>query len=387
MPQAEVTVWLLLAATAAGVVVWYLRGWWIKRKNLRLRQAFYLGVSELLQDETDRALSIFMQLASRHGEMVELQLMLANLFRQRGEVDRAIRIHQNLLDSGGLSTELKREVMTGLGLDFMKAGVYDRAESQFLALEALGPLPLTVLKSLVQIYEMERDWQKAIRYALQLERQGGKRLAEVVAHYYAELAEQALRQEDRQTAQERITQALARHPESARARMMEARMYQAQGEWGRALNSWKKVLETRPDLLLDLWVELVQCHRASLSGEGLSHWLESVLERAPAAQAQVIHARVMEQEQGLEQAEQVLREHLLRQPTITGVAHWLELIRQLHGDDRNLGLLADIVQQLKAGKRPWHCSQCGFSASSFHWQCPGCRGWGSIHFIQRQPGE
>ncbi len=386
MPQTEIIFWLLLVAMVAGAAVWYLRGWWIKRKNLRLRQAFYLGVSELLQDETDRALDIFLPLAQKNNEMVELQLMLANLFRQRGEVDRAIRIHQTLLLDAGLSTDLKREVIAGLGQDFMKAGVYDRAEQHFLSLETVGALPPLALKSLVKIYEMERDWHKAIRYAMQLERQTGKRLSDVVAHYYCELAEQALRQDDIHQAQERITQALAKCPASARARMMEARLQQERGEIARALTSWKLALETRPDLLCEIWPMLEHCYRQVHGDDRLLPALDGLLERSPSAQALVIRARVLAREQGLEAAQQALMEGLQKSPSITATAHWLSMLEQMR-EDEVIRVLNRIMHDLRAEKRPWQCEQCGFSAGSFHWQCPGCKGWGSIRFTQRSPGE
>ncbi len=387
MLQVEILFWLVLAATAAGAAVWYLRGWWIKRKNLHLRQAFYLGISELLQDETDRALAIFMRLAQQHGEMVELQLMLANLFRQRGEVDRAIRIHQSLLKQPGLTTDLKREVMAGLGQDFMQAGVYDRAERHFLSLETVGELPPLALKSLVRIYEMERDWHKAIRYSLQLERQTGKRLSDVVAHYYCELAELSLKQGHVPEAQERITQALAKYPGSARARMMEAKLHQEQGEMSRALTAWKLALEARPDLLGEIWPSLAECHQAVHGGESLLPVLDALVDKSPSALAQVVRARLLEQEKGVEAAAQTLKTGLQKHPSITGMEQWLRLLRKQNGDDENIRVLADIVTGLRAGKRPWHCEQCGFSASNFHWHCPGCNGWGSIRYAHRGAGE
>ncbi len=386
MVSTEVLIGLLTAAALAAAATWYLRGWWLKRKNLRLRQAFYLGIAELLQDETDQALDIFLQISRQHAQMVELQLMLASLFRQRGEVDKAIRIHQSLLERPDLSPALKREVQAGLGQDFMKAGVFDRAEQHFLALESRGELPPQALKSLIKIYEMEQDWPKAIRYAMQLERQTGKRLSDVVAHYYCELAEIALRKQDFSQAQERVTQALAKYPGSARARMMEARLHQQREELSRALTAWKLALETRPDLLGEIWPELESCYLAVHGAEQLLQELDALLEPAPSALAQIIRAQVLARDSGEEVALKRLETDLQRVPTITGLACWLSMKTDLGGGGE-MESIRLIVQALRAGKRPWHCNQCGFSGSSFHWQCPGCKSWGSIHFSQEKSSD
>ncbi len=383
MVSTEVLIGLLIAAALAGAATWYLRGWWLKRKNLRLRQAFYLGIAELLQDETDQALDIFLQISRQHAQMVELQLMLASLFRQRGEVDKAIRIHQTLLERSDLSPELKREVQAGLGQDFMKAGVFDRAEQHFLALESRGEMPPQALKSLIKIYEMEQDWSKAIRYAMQLERQTGKRLSDVVAHYYCELAELALRKQDVNQAQERITQALAKCPGSARARMMEARLHQQREEPARALTAWKLALETRPDLLGEIWPELENCYLAVHDEAQLLQELDALLEPAPSALAQVTRTQVLARAVDEDVALSRLQADLQRAPTITGLACWLSMKTDAQEKGELLAIQA-IVQALRAEKRPWHCNQCGFSGSSFHWQCPGCKSWGSIHFSQEK---
>jgi len=185
--------WLLLPVAA-------LSGWFIAhlgRKRGRgdpmmdLSSTYFRGLNYLLNEQPDKAIEVFLKLAEVDNDTVETHLALGNLFRRRGEVDRAIRIHQNLVARTTLSAEQRSYALLELGEDYMRAGLFDRAEDLFLEMVDMGVHMEPVLNHLVVIFEQEKDWDKAIDAARKLGPISGRDMAPVVAQYYCELAEVA----------------------------------------------------------------------------------------------------------------------------------------------------------------------------------------------------
>ena len=186
--------WLLLipAAAAAGWLAGR-RGGEIKggARVSRLSNTYFRGLNYLLNEQQDKAIEIFLQIAEVDKDTVETQFALGHLFRRRGEVDRAIRLHQNLVARIGLSEEQKTRAVLALGEDYMRAGLLDRAETLFTDLVKMGVHAPQALRQLIAIYQFERDWYKAIDHALEYEKTSGEPMGRVIAHFHCELAEKA----------------------------------------------------------------------------------------------------------------------------------------------------------------------------------------------------
>ena len=229
--------WLLLPV-AAGT------GWWAARNATRrttrerkgggLRSDYFQGINYLLNEQPDKAIEVFIKLIEVDSETVETHLALGNLYRRRGDVDRAIRIHQNLVARESLSASQRTEALLELGQDYMSAGVLDRAEDLFSEIAGDADYRVQALRQLIDIYEREKDWPKAIASARKLEQATGNQLGWIIAHYCCEQAGQHSAEGDRERALKYVQQARSVHAACVRASLLEADIQAERGEHERA---------------------------------------------------------------------------------------------------------------------------------------------------------
>ncbi len=216
-------------------------GWWLGRRGHAKRSGekvnelssdYFRGLNYLLNEEQDKALEVFLRLAEYNRDTVETHLALGNLFRKRGEVDRAIRLHQHLVSRPGLSDEMKTVALLELGEDYMRAGLLDRAETLFSDLVAMDALAPSALRHLIAIYQHEREWHKAIDHARRLEGLNGEDESAMIAQFYCELAEQSRQHGARTEAREYLREAFVCQADCVRAHMLMGRLYAEEGEHG-----------------------------------------------------------------------------------------------------------------------------------------------------------
>ena len=206
--------WLLLPLAAASG---WLAGWYGKRRRESvaaaddLRSNYFKGINYLLNEQPDKAIEAFIKVLEVDSETVETHLALGNLYRRRGEVDRAIRIHQNLIARPNLESEQRSEALLELGHDYLSAGLLDRAENLLQELADGGDYRVQALRQLIDIYEQEKDWSKAIACGHLLEKVTGNHLSPVIAHYQCELAERLRESGEADAALEMVNKAQAIH--------------------------------------------------------------------------------------------------------------------------------------------------------------------------------
>src|SRR5690606_19168484 len=236
--------WLLLPVVAAA-------SWYFARRGTelisgarvdRLSSGYFRGLSHLLNEEPDKAIEVFLSIAELDQEAVETQLALGSLFRRRGEVGRAIRLHQDLLKRDNLSKAQKTAALFELGEDYMRAGLLDRSEALFADLVAAGIETDEALRRLVTIYESERDWVKAIDHAERLEQLTGRPQGASVAHYRCELAERARNKGHLELAREELDLALKADPGCARAEILLGNLEQQAGDFARAARAYERAV-------------------------------------------------------------------------------------------------------------------------------------------------
>jgi lipopolysaccharide biosynthesis regulator YciM len=374
---------LLLLPVAAG------GGWLAGRRGgerrggarvSRLSNTYFRGLNYLLNEQQDKAIEVFLQIAAVDKDTVETQFALGHLFRRRGEVDRAIRLHQSLVARPGLSDEQKTRAVLALGEDYMRAGLLDRAETLFTDLVRMGVLAPQALRHLISIYQAERDWGKAIEHARQLESAGGEPMGKLVAQFHCELAEKARLAGDLDQARQHVADAYAADSHSVRAGLVEGRLELAAGNDAAAIRAFERVARHDIEFLPEILEPLLGCYERRGEGARARGFLMEMIEHYPGVSPVLAIARMIEREEGKTAALAFLSRQLKERPSVRGEAAFIELSLRDADTDPAVALktLKQITEQLVVRTPGYRCQRCGFGARAHHWQCPGCKSWGSI---------
>lgn len=388
-----INLWPLLLPAAA----W--SGWWVASRNNqdknpnvtnRLSREYVVGLNYLLNEQSDKAVDIFIKLLEVDSDTVETHLALGSLFRRRGEVDRAIRIHQNLIARPQLSILQRKEALMALGQDYMSAGVFDRAERIFLEVVELGGSRETSsLQGLLAIYQQEKAWEKALDVIKKLEISTGHSLHNQAAHYYCEMASQALKVNAIDRAVYCIKQAMNVDPESVRASLMNASIEMKEGRHKQAIRSLKKVPLQDAEFLTEIIEPLVFCHKELDLMADCINYLEQTLAEHPRASVIFVIAEYLRQTKNMDTAIDFVADNLSKHPSIRGLnrlIYWH--LESAHGKVREkLQMLYDITSKFLDNKPVYRCGQCGFGGKHLHWHCPSCKQWGRMKPIHGLEGD
>jgi lipopolysaccharide biosynthesis regulator YciM len=374
--------WLLLPVVAA-------TSWYFARRGTelisgarvdRLSSGYFRGLSYLLNEEPDKAIEVFLSIAELDQEAVETQLALGSLFRRRGEVGRAIRLHQDLLKRDNLSKPQKTAALFELGEDYMRAGLLDRSEALFADLVAADVEVVEALRRLVSIYESERDWGKAIDHAERLEQLSGRPQGAVIAHYRCELAERARARGHLEIAREELLQALKADPNCARAEILMAGLERHAGDHARAARAYERAARVDLDTLPLLLAPLLTCYEALDDGSRARDFLTEMSARYGGIAPALALAQQIEREEGEAAAESFLARELRRHPTVPGLKHLADIgLRRADNATRPvLAAINEVAERMLDHGSGYRCKRCGFGARSHHWQCPSCKGWDTL---------
>ena len=372
--------------------LWYLvllpllfaAGWWLRGFDARQRsgeadggpRAYFRGLNYLLNEQPDKAIDAFIEVVRLDPETIDLHFALGNLFRRRGEVDRAVRIHTHLLNRADLPARSRAEALAELAQDFLKGGLLDRAEESFTRLLDEPRHRVEALRALLRIYQMEREWGKAIDVARRLEREAGESSHAQVAHFHCESAEKALAAGNEDEARGHLEQALKSNRKSVRAAILAGDLALRFGAAEEAIGHWRAVGEISPDHLPLVAGRLADAlDAAGRRAEALNFLRRSLLDHPSIDLLDITHARVAAWESPAA-AEALLREELQRHPSLAGFERLLATRATAFGDAPVEQLHALIKAQARKLAR-FRCSKCGFRAREFQWQCPGCSSWDS----------
>jgi lipopolysaccharide assembly protein B len=390
--MSELALLFLLLPVAA------LSGWVIGRRGSErssgarvseLSTSYFRGLNYLLNEQQDKAIEVFLKLAEINRDTVETHLALGNLFRRRGEVDRAIRVHQHLIARPNLSQEEKTVALLELGEDYMRAGLLDRAETLFSDLVAMDALAPSALRHLIGIYQHERDWGKAIEHARQLELASDESQAATIAQFQCELAEQARAQGNAEEARARVEDAFAVDPDCVRACMIQGHVEATAGNLEAAIRAFERVAELDVDYLPEILSPLLDCYARSQSMQRAEEFLVSITERYQGVSPVLALARLYATTRGEQDAVEFLNRVLRQRPSVRALMALIDVnLHTASGEAReNFLILRDLTRQLVEGKAMYRCNKCGFGAKAHHWQCPSCKSWGSVRPIHGVVGE
>lgn len=373
--------WLLLPVAA-------LSGWVAARRNqyrprgsaAQVPPEYFRGLNYLLNEQPDKAIEEFVRMVEVDEETVETHLALGSLFRRRGEVDRAIRIHQNLIARTSLTREQRQLAMLELAMDYMRSGLLDRAEGLFRELVDAGFHVRQSLEQLLDIYQQERDWPNAIATAVRMQGAGTPGLDPVLAHFHCELAEAALRTGDVATARNCLRDALQRDSRCVRASLIEAGIEERENNPRAAIQAYSRVEKQDADYLPEVIVPLQRCHGALGEPGEFQNMLAEMVARRRGVKAQLLHAELLAARGGDAAAMDFLATELRGSPSVPGISRLLDLIIRATGDANAAGLAAvrDAIARLEQGQPVYRCFHCGFAARLLHWQCPSCKHWNTV---------
>jgi len=373
-------VWILLPVAAAS-------GWFAARRSNAREHAtpdsgptYQEGLSYLLNEQPDKAIEVFDQMLEVDADTVETHVALGNLFRRRGEVERAIRIHQHLVARDGLSVDQRALALLELGQDYMKAGLFDRAERLLLELIEMKQHRDRVLRHLVAIYQQEKDWDRAIEMASRLQHVCGQDLRVSIAHYYCELAELARNKGDSERFATLLRRALETDTRCVRATLLQGQMEAERGELGRAIRAFKQIERQDPAFMPCALTHLQACYRKLGANGELMAYLQDVVSRLGNIAIVLALTELVRVRDGEAAAATLLARHLREHPSIEGIAGLISLNAAKADDNgrRELEMLSDLVEELTCKRPAYRCVQCGFSGRELHWQCPGCKSWSTV---------
>ena len=383
-----IVLWPFLLPIAAASGWWFGRGHQetdLRSHTARLSREYYVGLNYLLNEQPDKAVDIFIKLLEVDGDTVETHLALGSLFRRRGEVDRAIRVHQNLIARPQLSREQRAESLLALGRDYMSAGVLDRAERIFREIVTLGDeQAIAGLHFLLDIYQQEKSWDQAIKIAQTLKSVTGKPMHVTIAHHHCELAEAALKEMNVEAAQRQLKQALNIDSNCARATLLLARIEVNQGNYAVAITLYQQVKEQDPRYLMEAIKPMTFCFEALNDIDVMCTYLNGLLEEYPRVTIVITLADAFQKHHGTERAIHFLQKQLLQHPSLPGLCKLTEWqYDQSAADNKDKLLLQhNIAKQLIEDTPIYRCDNCGFSGKTLHWQCPGCKQWSRISPIR-----
>jgi len=330
------------------------------------------GLNFLLNEQTDQALEHFLKMVRVDDKTIETHFALGSLFRRRGELDRAIRIHQNIIARPDLASEQRDQALFSLAKDYLRAGLLDRAEKLFGRLSQGSRYQVEALENLTRIYEQEKEWEKAVEAGQQLEVLGGRSLALQIAHYYCELAEASAADKDYGAARQYVKHAQTGRPRTLRGALTRAHIAREMDDNKTALRLYHRIIDEHTYLIAEALPEMVSIYeREGAMGE-LEKAFSQMLKKNPEMSALVALTAIVNNISGIAVIDECVEKYLLNEPTLS---EFVDLQSLSNGDDSGYDKIRKALSTLAASTPRYQCQECGFSSQKLLWQCPSCRAW------------
>ena len=356
-------------------------GWAAARIDIRhlvkesrtLPRSYFQGLNFLLNEQPDRAIEAFVDAVKIDPQTIELHFALGSLFRRRGETERAIRMHQNLVEREDLPQDLKLQALSELGQDYLKAGLLDRAEEVYDKL-CESSMVKNAKRNLLEIYQLEKDWGKAINIAGELPDIASQK---EIAEYYCELAAAEMIRSRSDSASAYLKTALEQNRKCVRASLLQGDIEVQQDRTEAAIACWQRIEQQDPTYLALVAQRLLDAFRKlERRDEGLQ-LLQGYLERYPSLDLLDVVFQLVLESEGADAAYALVRDELKRNPTLLGFDKLIEARLLISPPEAraDLDLAKSIVQGYTRRLARYRCDNCGFKARQFYWRCPACGGW------------
>jgi lipopolysaccharide assembly protein B len=345
-----------------------------RRRRVRRRERYLDGVRYLLDDKPDRALEVFLGLAASDDETIDTHFALGSLYRRRGEVDLAIRVHQHIVSRAGLDPRHRDAALTELARDYFRAGLYDRAEKLFLELADSGREPAVALAHLVRIHELQHDWVQAAAMHERLRAVGVPDQPGAIAHYWCELAESAIAQRDLDAARAHLRTARGEQKESGRVAILRGDVARMQGDPGYAVQLYRRVVRLDFHLLPLVLPRLAEAARQAGDTDAFDESLRELLRNGVGNRSEIAYAAIVSGYYDNPVILECVRELLATDSDLRDLSGAL-LPPGVEADTAQLLAVAGALRNVVLRHARYRCSVCGIDSSTFLWQCPGCKSW------------
>ncbi len=375
---------LFLLAAASG---WFFARFTVRHRihaaTGRLSADYFKGLNFLLNEQPDKAIEVFVRMSEVDDETVETHFALGSLFRRRGEVDRAIRIHQNIIARPNLGRAQRDQALFALGEDYLRAGLFDRAEKLFQQLAEVPAHRLAALEKLISIYELQKDWIQAIQIQEQIDAVMVSSKQNVIAHYYCERADEAKAVKDLKEARQLLKKARSGQRATVRAAMMRAAIAAEMGEHKLAAKLYRKVIDEDAEFLPEVLPSLAASTQAQGAEDSYSKLLTGMIRSRPELKPLIAYSVIVDGDMNDPVARRCVREFVRQNETLHDLFETFNL--SIRGDDLNddmLDKIAVALRRLARKQSRYACQECGFSIATLFWQCPTCKAWETIRPIR-----
>ena len=382
---------LLPVAMAYG---WFMGRNSIKQKDQSIKQdlsiKYSTGLNYLLSNQKDKAIDSLLDALKVEDDSVEAHFAMANLFRKRGELDRALKVHEHLVRHGNLPTKDKQQAVFELGKDFLSAGLYDRAEKMFNKLLKSPDYGLKSLAYLLQIFQSTKDWQQGISHKKLIVKFNDKRLLHTLANFYCEQATSAFEQDKFIEVIELLEQALKLDPNSCRANWLMAKIYENHKQCELACQCYQDIYQQDKEFFPDVIEQMHQCYLHLDANDEFFRFIKKVYDETASSSALISYLSHVEEKHGKKKAKEFMLSALKRRPTIRGFKHFVKMQKNQTDDvDNNtsLDLITELISEYLKVKHRYSCRNCGFNSSTHYWSCPSCHEWEQLKPVRGLEGE
>jgi lipopolysaccharide assembly protein B len=371
MTDLSLLTWVLVvAALVLGILAGHF-GWGKRWPGplSKLHPDYLTGLDYLVTEQPDRALDMFLKLMDANADTIETHFALGSLYRRRGEVERAIRIHQNLLARDALAPEHREQALLALAQDYLRAGLLDRAEGLFQQVSEVPRLRASALDALRLVYERQHDWQQALGVYRQLARLKAAPPRLVAAHYLCELATLAIERGDLADARQLLREARAEATPFPRAALLRAQIAELDAQPELAVRLRRQALIDSPELLQDELPHLLKLVEPQARDALLAELAAQAESRDFNESKRLVFAAIAAGLAGAPPLRPLIERVFAQDATLQAV--WRADPAQFDRSAREIGALLTHAEK-------YRCNECGFSGRSFYWHCPACHSWASF---------
>ena len=374
---------------ALGAIVYVYKLYTDRDRDLppQINADYLRGLNLVLSRRTDEALELFVQMAKVDDDTLETHFALGHLFRRRGEMERAIRVHENLLARPNLNEAQRHQALFSLAEDYLGAGLFDRAEQLFSQLRDSTTLAEAALEKLVSLYEREQEWQKAIEALRKLEILRGSKSSQV-AHYYCELAEIARAAGDRALAREHLRNTVRSESGALRGTLIRATLAREDKDYAQAIPLYEQVIAADRHFTSEVLPPLLDCYRTAGRLAEFDAYVENLIAKEPAAYRDLAYGAIIGDMRGSKALEGAVERFVFEHPVLANLVNAAEL-RALPAGERAAAIqrIAGSLRSIAVASARYRCSNCGYSTQRFIWHCPSCKLWETVRPIQSVPLE
>ncbi|PCH85047.1 MAG: lipopolysaccharide assembly protein LapB [Piscirickettsiaceae bacterium] len=376
----ELALALLPVAAASG---WYVASKYYKNtdNNSTLDESKYFkGLNYLVNERSDKAIDVFVNLLEVDSETIEIHLALGTLFRKRGEVEKAIRLHQNLIARPELKRLTRFEILNELGMDYMHAGLLDRAEALFLELEKHHEHRLNVTKQLLSVYLQEKEWERAITYATKLSSIDSQSQSVLLAHLHCEMALHFSHSHQTKEAKSYLKKALKFDANCIRSNLINAQLAMEGAKYKVALDFLFSIKQ-QDIQFVPVFLELfLSCFDKLNKQNEKLQFLATIDAEVTSSMVTKAFVLTLDSQKGSEEAYTFLKTKVRNSPNLGNISVFSELLN-IKSDDVDMEILSNSLRSIYHEQHHFHCKQCGFDSEKLNWMCPSCKSCGVVRPI------